>query len=54
MQTRRLGNSDLYVSEISLGSWLTYSGDVSRDQSQECIRAAFDCGINLLAQASHG
>jgi aryl-alcohol dehydrogenase-like predicted oxidoreductase len=52
MQTRRLGNSDLYVSEISLGSWLTYSGGVSRDQSQNCIRAAFDCGINFLDTAN--
>jgi 1-deoxyxylulose-5-phosphate synthase len=52
MKKRRLGNSDLYVSEISLGSWLTYSGGVSRKQSQQCIRAAFESGINFLDTAN--
>lgn len=52
MRTRRLGNSDLYISEISLGSWLTYSGGIAREQAQQCIRAAFDNGINLLDTAN--
>ncbi|HEV2273032.1 MAG TPA: aldo/keto reductase family protein [Acidobacteriaceae bacterium] len=52
MQTRRLGNSDLYVSEISLGSWLTYSGGIAREQSARCIRAAFENGINFLDTAN--
>ena len=41
MNFRKLGSSDLEVSEISLGSWLTYSGGVAREQSEACVRAAF-------------
>ncbi len=48
MQRRRLGDSDLEVSEISLGSWLTYSGGVEREQADACTRAAFDAGINFF------
>ena len=36
MKFRRLGDSDLEVSEISLGSWLTYSGGVEREQTEAC------------------
>ena len=49
---RRLGDSDLEVSEISLGSWLTYSGGVERDQTEACTRAAFDAGINFFDTAN--
>jgi aryl-alcohol dehydrogenase-like predicted oxidoreductase len=45
---RRLGDSDLEISEISLGSWLTYAGGVARDQTEACTRAAFDSGINFF------
>ena len=48
MNRRRLGDSDLEVSEISLGSWLTYSGGVGREQTEACTEAAFDAGINLF------
>ena len=48
MEFRKLGDSDLEVSEISLGSWLTYGGGVERDQSEACTRAAFDAGINFF------
>jgi aryl-alcohol dehydrogenase-like predicted oxidoreductase len=36
------------VSEISLGSWLTYSGGVAREKSAACINRAFDVGINFF------
>jgi aryl-alcohol dehydrogenase-like predicted oxidoreductase len=49
---RRIGTSDLIVSEISLGSWLTYSGGVAREQAQACVRAAFDAGINFIDTAN--
>ena len=49
---RRLGDSDLEVSEISLGSWLTYAGGVERDQTEACTRAAFDAGINFFDTAN--
>ena len=34
MRYRRLGSSDLEISEISLGSWLTYGGGVAREQAE--------------------
>jgi aryl-alcohol dehydrogenase-like predicted oxidoreductase len=49
---RRLGTSDLEVSEISLGSWLTYSGGVERAQSEACVKAAFEAGINFFDTAN--
>jgi aryl-alcohol dehydrogenase-like predicted oxidoreductase len=52
MRLRKLGSSDLEVSEISLGSWLTYSGGVAREQSEACVRAAFDAGINFIDTAN--
>ena len=43
MEYRRLGDSDLHVSEISLGSWLTYGGGVERASgitlSEDTLRA---------------
>jgi 1-deoxyxylulose-5-phosphate synthase len=52
MNLRRLGGSDLEVSEISLGSWLTYSGGVEREQARACVDAAFDAGINFIDTAN--
>ncbi len=52
MNFRKLGTSDIKVSEISLGSWLTYSGGVGREQAQACVQAAFDAGINFIDTAN--
>jgi 1-deoxyxylulose-5-phosphate synthase len=52
MQHRRLGDSDLEVSTIALGSWLTYSGGVGREQTEACTRAAFDAGITFFDTAN--
>jgi aryl-alcohol dehydrogenase-like predicted oxidoreductase len=52
MKTRRLGDSDLEVTSISLGSWLTYGHGVERDQTEACTRAAFDAGINFFDTAN--
>ncbi len=52
MKKRKLGSSDLLVSEIALGSWLTYSGGVSRDQTEACTRAAYESGINFFDTAN--
>jgi len=52
MDHRRLGDSDLEVSVISLGSWLTYSGGVGREQTEACTRAAFDAGITFFDTAN--
>jgi aryl-alcohol dehydrogenase-like predicted oxidoreductase len=52
VEFRRLGDSDIDVSEISLGSWLTYSGGVEREQTEACTKAAFDAGINFFDTAN--
>jgi aryl-alcohol dehydrogenase-like predicted oxidoreductase len=52
MRYRRLGSSDLEVSEISLGSWLTFAGGVEFEQVRECTEAAFDAGINFFDTAN--
>jgi aryl-alcohol dehydrogenase-like predicted oxidoreductase len=52
MNYRKLGSSDLEVSEISLGSWLTYSGGVEFDQTRACTDAAFEAGINFFDTAN--
>jgi aryl-alcohol dehydrogenase-like predicted oxidoreductase len=52
MQRRRLGDSDLEVSEIALGSWLTYAGGVGREQTVACTKAAFEVGINFFDTAN--
>src|SRR5271168_4155393 len=52
MRYRKLGSSDLEVSEISLGSWLTYSGGVEAEQTRACTQAAFDVGINFFDTAN--
>jgi aryl-alcohol dehydrogenase-like predicted oxidoreductase len=49
---RKLGSSGLEVSEISLGSWLTYSGGVERRQAEACVKAAFEEGINFIDTAN--
>ena len=49
---RKLGDSDLEVSEISLGSWLTYGVGVEADAARACLDAAFDQGINFIDTAN--
>jgi aryl-alcohol dehydrogenase-like predicted oxidoreductase len=52
MQYRRLGRSDLMVSEISLGSWLTYGVGVEAERATACVRRAFEVGINFFDTAN--
>jgi 1-deoxyxylulose-5-phosphate synthase len=52
MEHRRLGDSTVEVSTIALGSWLTYSGGVGREQTEACTRAAFDAGITFFDTAN--
>jgi aryl-alcohol dehydrogenase-like predicted oxidoreductase len=52
MRYRQLGDSDLRVSEISLGSWLTYGGGVGDDAARACVAAAFESGINFIDTAN--
>jgi len=48
MKYRQLGDSGISVSEIALGSWLTYGVDVAANTARACIERAFDEGINLI------
>ena len=52
MKYRRLGSSDLEVSEISLGSWLTYGVGVEADTARACLDRAFELGINFIDTAN--
>src|SRR5579859_4342276 len=52
MRHHRLGNSDLVVSEISLGTWLSYGQGPDRQRLIACIHRALDQGVNLLDTAN--
>src|SRR6266516_3018318 len=52
MRYRQLGSSDLQVSEISLGSWLTYGGGVDDDRAEACVAKAFEVGVNFIDTAN--
>src|SRR5918995_3181895 len=52
MRKRELGDSGIEVSEISLGSWLTYGSGVEREHTEACTRAAFEAGINFFDTAN--
>jgi len=51
MQYRRLGRSGLQVSELSLGSWVTYHNQVDTKAAAEMLAAAYDAGINFFDNA---
>ena len=52
MNKRQLGSSDLLVSDIALGSWLTYGVGVEADAARRCLDTAFDEGINFIDTAN--
>ena len=52
MHYRKLGASDLEVSEISLGSWLTYGVGVETEAARACLDEAFARGINFIDTAN--
>lgn len=52
MHYRKLGDSELEVSEISLGSWLTYGVGVEADAARACLDEAFEQGINFIDTAN--
>jgi aryl-alcohol dehydrogenase-like predicted oxidoreductase len=52
VEYRRLGASDLMVSEIALGSWLTFGGGVPRAQAGAVVDRAFELGINFVDTAN--
>ncbi|RXI96533.1 aldo/keto reductase [Anaerobacillus alkaliphilus] len=52
MKYRRLGNTGLKVSEISLGSWLTYGKSVEENLAEQTIHKAYELGINFFDSAN--
>jgi voltage-dependent potassium channel beta subunit len=52
MRYRQLGSWGVKVSEISLGSWLTYGGSVADEQAIACIHRAFELGVNFFDTAN--
>ena len=52
MRYRPLGDSGIEVSEISLGSWLTFGAGIGDDAARACVDAAFDVGINFIDTAN--
>ncbi len=52
MEYRRLGKTGLKVSEISLGSWLTYGGYVEEQNATSSIDKAYDLGVNFFDTAN--
>ena len=52
MEFRRLGSSDLVVSEIALGSWLTFGGGIDNEVARAIVNRSFDLGINFIDTAN--
>ena len=52
MEYRRLGSSGLKVSEIGLGSWLTYGVGVEAEVAKQCVAKAHDLGVNFFDTAN--
>lgn len=51
MNYRRLGTAGIRLSEVGLGSWLTYGYGVSDDAARACVRRALDLGVNFFDTA---
>jgi voltage-dependent potassium channel beta subunit len=52
MKYRKLGKQGVKVSEVGLGSWLTYGGATEQETAQKCIEKAYDLGINFFDTAN--
>lgn len=51
MNYRRLGKAGIKVSELSLGAWVTYGGQVGEEVARDCMVAAYEHGINFFDNA---
>jgi voltage-dependent potassium channel beta subunit len=51
MHYRRLGNSGLKVSEISLGAWITFGAQIDEETAEELVQSAYDNGVNFFDNA---
>ncbi len=51
MEYRRLGKSGLWLSALSLGSWVTFGQQIDEDTAYQCMKVAFDAGVNFFDNA---
>lgn len=51
MEYRRLGKAGIKLSELSLGAWITYGGQVGEEIAEQCMRAAYEYGVNFFDNA---
>lgn len=51
MNYRRLGNAGLQLSELSLGSWVSFHTQLGEDTAADCMKAAYDSGVNFFDNA---
>ncbi len=51
MNYRRLGKAGIKVSELSLGAWVTYGGQVGEETAEQCMLAAYEAGVNFFDNA---
>ena len=51
MHYRRMGRHGIQLSELSLGAWLTYGGQVNQDGAEKCMVAAYEAGVNFFDNA---
>jgi voltage-dependent potassium channel beta subunit len=57
LQYRKLGSAGIKLSELSLGAWVTYGGQVGEDAAEKCMAKAFELGVNFFDNAeayAHG
>src|SRR5688500_359783 len=52
MRYRKLGRWGVKVSEVALGSWLTYGGSVADDTATACIHRAYELGVTFFDTAN--
>lgn len=51
MEYRHLGRSGLQVSALSFGAWVTFGKQLDEDLAYQCMKAAFDAGVNFFDNA---
>jgi voltage-dependent potassium channel beta subunit len=57
LKYRKLGSAGIKLSELSLGAWVTYGGQVGEDAATECMSRAYELGVNFFDNAeayAHG
>ena len=51
MEYRHLGASGLQLSALSFGAWVTFGQQIGEDVAYECMKSAYDAGVNFFDNA---